>query len=174
MAPMLETERLRLRGHTLEDFPAHAAMWSDARTLRHVGFAQRSEEELWTRFLRNEGQWDLTGTGMWALEEKAGGAYAGTVGFIYAKRMIDVPYRDAPEVGWVIAPDFHDRGFAREAVAEILAWGDAHLEAPQSWCMIQPANLVSCKVAARAGFHEAGRAQYKDVEMLTFLRPRQS
>jgi RimJ/RimL family protein N-acetyltransferase len=38
--------------------------------------------------------------------------------------------------------------------------------------MINPANLVSRKVAARAGFREAGRATYKDVEMLTFLRPR--
>ncbi len=174
MVPVLETERLRLRGHRLEDFPANAAMWSDARTLRHVGFAQRSEEELWTRFLRNQGQWQLMGSGMWALEDKASGAYAGSVGFIYGKRTMDIPYRDEPEMGWAIAPDFHGQGLAREAVAKILAWGDAHIEAPQSWCMILPANLVSCKVAVRAGFREAGRAQYKDLEMLTFLRPRQS
>jgi len=174
MAPLLETERLLLRGHALEDFPAHSAMWSDERTWRHVGGPQRNEEELWTRFLRNHGQWQLLGSGMWALEDKASRAYAGTVGFIYAKRTMDIPYRDAPEMGWVIAPDFHGKGFAREAVAKILAWGDAHLEAPQSWCMINPVNLVSRKVAVRAGFREADRARYKDVEMLTFLRPRRS
>jgi RimJ/RimL family protein N-acetyltransferase len=174
MAPLLETERLHLRGHTLKDFPAHAAMWSDARTLRHVGGPPRSEEELWTRFLRNVGQWQLMGWGMWALEDKASGAYAGAIGFITAKRTIDIPYRDEPEMGWVIVPDFHGKGFAREAVAKILTWGDANLEAAQSWCMINPVNLASCRVAAGAGFHEAGRAQYKDAEMLTFLRPRRS
>ena len=174
MAPLLETERLILRGHKLEDFPAHAAMWTDARTLRHIGGEARNEEELWTRFLRNQGQWQLMGSGMWALEDKVSRAYAGAVGFIYGKRMMDIPYRDEPEMGWVIAPDFHAKGFAGEAVAKILAWGDCHLDADRSWCMINPANLVSRKVAARAGFREAGRATYKDVEMLTFLRPRES
>jgi RimJ/RimL family protein N-acetyltransferase len=72
----------------------------------------------------------------------------------------------------VIAPDFHAKGFAREALAKILRWGDAHVDAAESWCMINPLNLVSRKVAARAGFREAGRAQYQDAEMLTFLRPR--
>src|SRR5262249_38144001 len=71
MVPVLETERLILRGHRLEDFAAHAAMWCDERTLRHTGGQPRSEEQLWLRFLRNEGQWGLTGTGMWALEDKA-------------------------------------------------------------------------------------------------------
>jgi RimJ/RimL family protein N-acetyltransferase len=172
MVPVLETERLILRGHKLADFPAHVAMWTDARTLQHTHSLARSEEELWTRLLRNQGQWQLMGSGMWALEDKASGAYAGMVGFIYAKRMIAIPYRDQPEMGWVIAPDFHAKGFAVEAVAKILAWGDAHLEAAESWCMINPLNLVSRKVAARVGFREAGRAQYQDVEMLTFLRPR--
>jgi RimJ/RimL family protein N-acetyltransferase len=174
MTPLLETERLHLRGHALKDFPAHAAMWTDERTLRHVGGLQRSEEELWTRFLRNVGQWQLVGSGMWALEDKASGAYAGAVGFIYAKRTMDIPYRDEPEMGWVIAPDFHGKGFAREAVAKILVWGDTNLEAGESWCMISPANLASRKVAVGAGFREAGRATYKDAEMLTFPRPRRS
>jgi len=174
MAPLMETERLRLRGHALKDFPAHAAMWTDERTLRHMGGPPRNEEELWTRFLRNVGQWQLMGSGMWALEDKASGAYAGAVGFITGKRMMDIPYRDEPEMGWVIAPDFHGKGLAREAVAKILSWGDAHLEAAESWCMISPANLASRRVAAGAGFREAGRAKYKEIEMLTFLRPRRS
>jgi len=174
MVPLMETERLTLRDHRLEDFPAHAAMWSDERTLRHFSGTRRSEEEIWLRFLRNQGQWQLMGSGMWALEDKASGAYAGTVGFIHAKRVMDIPFRDEPEIGWVIAPDFHGKGFAREAVAEILSWGDVHLEASQSWCMINPANLASRKVAAAAGYREVGRALYKDAVMLTFLRSRPS
>jgi RimJ/RimL family protein N-acetyltransferase len=85
---------------------------------------------------------------------------------------MDIPFRDKPEVGWVVMPDFHGKGFAREAVAEIISWGDVHLESDATWCMIKPVNLASCKVALGAGFREAGRAHYKDDEMLTFLRPR--
>jgi RimJ/RimL family protein N-acetyltransferase len=174
MTPVLETERLILRGHRLDDFPAHAAMWTDARTLAHTQAIARSEEELWLRFLRNQGQWQLMGTGMWALEHKASGTYAGSMGFIYAKRAMHVPFRDEPEMGWVIAPDFHRKGFAREAVAKITAWGDTNLDAAQSWCMIKPVNQASCKVALGAGFREAGRAPYQDAEMILFLRPRRS
>jgi RimJ/RimL family protein N-acetyltransferase len=147
-------------------------MWCDERTLRHTGGQPRSEEQLWLRFLRNEGQWSLTGTGMWALEDKASGAYAGVAGFIFAKRMMDIPYRDAPEMGWALVPDFHGKGLAREAVAKCLTWGDVHLKADAIWCMIKPGNLASQKVAAAAGFREAGRAQYEDAQMLTFLRPK--
>ena len=172
MVPVLETERLILRGHRLEDFPAHAAMWTDERTLRHIGGMSGSEEDLWLRFLRNEGQWSLTGSGMWAIEEKASGTYAGVVGFIFAKRMMDVPYRDAPEMGWAVAPEFHGIGFAREAVAKSLAWGDANLKADTIWCMIKPGNQASRRVAMGAGFQEARRAAYKETDMLTFLRPR--
>ena len=174
MAPVLETERLILRGPRVEDFPAHAAMWNDARTLAHTQGTPRSEEDLWLRFLRNEGQWQLMNSGMWALEEKASGTYAGSIGFIYAKRAMDIPFRDEPEMGWVLAPDFHAKGFAREAVAKITAWGDTHLDAARSWCMIKPVNLASCKVAVHAGFREAGRAPYKDDEMLLFVRPRRT
>ena len=174
MTPLLETERLHLRGHTLKDFPAHAAMWTDERTLRHIGGAPRSEEELWTRFLRNVGQWQLMGSGMWALEDKASGAYAGAVGFIYAKRTMDIRYRDEPEMGWVIAPDFHGKVSRARRWPKSSSWGDTNLDAAESWCMINPANLASRKVAAGAGFREAGRAKYKDAEMLTFLRPRRS
>jgi RimJ/RimL family protein N-acetyltransferase len=174
MAPVLETDRLILRGHRLEDFPAHVAMWTDARTLAHTQSAPRSEEELWTRFLRNQGQWQLMGSGMWALEDKASRAYTGSIGFIYAKRMMDVPFRDAPEMGWVIVPDFQGKGLAREALAKITRWGDTHLNADLSWCMIKPVNQASLKVAAGAGFREAGRATYQDAEMITFRRPRRS
>ena len=34
--PILETERLRLRAHRLEDFVHSAAMWADARVTEHT------------------------------------------------------------------------------------------------------------------------------------------
>ena len=87
MAPVLETERLILRGHRARGFSrpcrdvdrsAHLAAY---RRCRHA-----AKKNSGLRFLRNQGQWQLMGYGMWALEDKASGAYAGAVGFITGKR----------------------------------------------------------------------------------------
>jgi RimJ/RimL family protein N-acetyltransferase len=50
--PVVETERLILRGHTLDDFPAFAAMWADPAVTRFIGGAPLSQEESWGKFLR--------------------------------------------------------------------------------------------------------------------------
>jgi RimJ/RimL family protein N-acetyltransferase len=33
--PVIETERLKLRGHQLDDFAVYAAMWADPIVTRH-------------------------------------------------------------------------------------------------------------------------------------------
>jgi RimJ/RimL family protein N-acetyltransferase len=170
--PVLQTERLILREYRLADFPTHAAIWAHPRTTRDFGGYTFDEESCWLRFMRNWGQWELFGYGLWALEHKENARYAGAVGFIQARRAIDVPYRDAPEAAWMVAPELHGQGLAREAMAAAMEWADAHVEAPQSWCMINPENEISQKVAARFGYVRAQDASYKDKPMLTFLRPR--
>jgi RimJ/RimL family protein N-acetyltransferase len=60
--PVLETERLRLRGHRLDDFAACAAMWANPIVTRHFG-QTLSGEESWNRVLRYVGHWALLGFG---------------------------------------------------------------------------------------------------------------
>ena len=170
--PMLKTERLILRAPRLEDFPAHFIMWSDPRTVRYFDGHSYSEEDSWLRFVRNLGQWLLFGFGNWGIEEKASGLYIGSIGFFLAKRPLTGPWRDDPEAGWVIAPDHHGKGYAREAMAAAMAWADAHIEAPQTWCMINRGNEISVKVAERAGYREFGPADYKGSPVRIFTRPR--
>jgi len=50
--PPLETARLRLRGHRVEDFAACAAMWADPVVTRYIGGRPFTAEEVWTRLLR--------------------------------------------------------------------------------------------------------------------------
>jgi len=50
--PVLKTERLRLRGHQLEDFAACAGMWADPVVTQHIGGRPLAEDESWTRLLR--------------------------------------------------------------------------------------------------------------------------
>jgi len=172
MIAELETERLRLRGYQISDFPDHAAIWAHPRTTRDFDGYDYDEETCWMRFQRNVGQWQMYGYGMWAIEDKASRRFIGAAGFIQAKRAIDVPYRDAPEAGWVIAPDRHGQGLAREALVAAFAWADRAIEAPQTWCMINPPNEISRKVAARFGFRRGQDSTYHGKPMHTYLRAR--
>ena len=172
MTPRLETPRLILREFRLDDFPAHAAIWAHPRTTRDFNGYAYDEETCWLRFQRNWGQWALYGYGYWGVEEKHSGAYIGALGFFNAKRALDVPYRDLPEAGWVIAPDRHGLGLASEALAAAFAWGDANIQAAQTWAMINPSNDISQRIAAKFGYTRAMDSEYKGKPVWTYLRSR--
>lgn len=172
MIPRLETPRLILREYRASDFPEHATLWAHPRTTRDFGGYNYTEEDCWLRFLRNWGQWAAFGHGLWGVEHKDTGRYIGCVGFMNAKREIDVPYRDLPEAAWAIAPDLHGQGVATEAMTAAFAWADANIASPQSWAMINPQNDISQKVAARFGFTRAQDSAYKDMPIWTYRRSR--
>src|SRR5271155_4605286 len=113
--PVLETERLRLRGHRLDDFASCAAMWADPivtrHITRHIGGRPFSEEESWHRLLRYVGHWVLLGFGYWVVEEKATGAFIGEVGFADWKRSLEPSLGEMPEIGWVFASSSHGKGY---------------------------------------------------------------
>lgn len=160
MAPVLETERLRLRGHMLHDFDALCAMWADPAVVRHISGKPSTREESWSRLLRYAGSWALLGYGFWAIEEKASGRFIGEGGFADFKREIE-PAIDAPEQGWALAPHAHGKGYASEAVAAMLAWGERYFVRRDFICMIAPENTASLRVAEKAGYREFARADYK-------------
>ena len=102
--PIVETARLRLRGHRAEDFDDCAAMWADPSVVRHIGGRPFPAEETWTKILRYAGLWALLGFGYWAVEEKASGRYVGDVGLADFKRDVQPSFDGAPEIGWALAP----------------------------------------------------------------------
>jgi RimJ/RimL family protein N-acetyltransferase len=172
MIPVLETERMILRAPTLEDFPAHAAIWADPRTTQQSGGFIYDEEVVWLRFQRHLGQWAMFGYGSWGVQDRQSGRYIGMMGFFNAHRAVDVPYRDRPEAGWMIAPDRHGQGLAREGLTAVLAWFDTHIAAPETWCMIHAGNENSSKLAARFGYRPAQQVQHRGKPVVTYLRPR--
>ncbi len=169
MVPVLETERLKLRGHRLEDFAASAAMWADPIVTRYFGHSF-IEEESWTRFLRYVGHWDLLGFGYWLVEEKASGNFVGEIGFADYKRDIQSSVELAPEIGWVLAAASHGKGYATEAVRAATEWGDRNFEASQTTCIIHPENLPSIRVAEKCGYREFERTAYKGQPSVVFVR----
>lgn len=169
-APALDTPRLALRGHTLADLAECAAMWADPVVTRHVGGRPATEEEVWARVLRYAGLWALLGFGYWVVRERATGRFVGEVGLADFRRAVTPPLDGAPEAGWALAAWAHGRGFATEAVGAALAWGDAHLRAARTVCLIAPGNAGSVRVAEKCGFREAARAAYQGRETAVFER----
>ncbi len=169
MAPIIETDRLRLRGHVAADFEAVAAMWADPDVVRYIGGRPSTREESWARLLRYPGMWALLGYGFWAIEEKASGRLAGEGGFADFKRDI-TPAIEAPEQGWALASWAHGRGYGSEAVAAMIAWGERHFARRDFVCIISPENAASIRVAEKAGYREVARTTYKDAPTLMFRR----
>lgn len=166
----LETERLRLRAHRMDDFPHCVAMWSDPIVTRHIGGRPYTEEETWARFLRYAGLWKVLGFGYWAIEEKASGSFVGEAGFADFKRELEPSIKGLPEAGWVLVPAAHGKGYATEAVRAALAWGENHLESKRIVCLIDPENAASIRVAEKCGFSEYRRTTYKGSAAILFGR----
>jgi RimJ/RimL family protein N-acetyltransferase len=168
--PVLETERLKLRGHGLGDCVASSAMWADPIVTRYIGGRPLSAEESWARLLRYVGHWALLGFGYWVVEEKETGSFAGEIGFADYKRDLEPSLNGQPEIGWIFAQQSHGKGYATEAVRAATAWGDAHFGACQTACIIHPENLASIRVAEKCGYRKLRLASYKGQATMLFVR----
>lgn len=173
-APVVETDRLRLRGHTLRDFQAMMSMWNDPIVTRFIGGRPHTQEEVWQRMLRYAGSWTLLGHGFWLIEEKVSRRVVGEVGVMHARREIDPPFGDDREVGWALLPGEHGKGYASEALAAALAWEEKTFNAPCLVALIDPDNAPSIRLARRFGFTERVRTTYKNIPTIQFERRRQA
>ena len=170
LVPLLETPRLRLRGHRADDYAALAAIWADPVVVRYIGGQPSTPQEAWMRLLRYPGLWSLLGYGYWAVEEKASGRCIGDIGYADFKRDITPSLDGMPELGWVLAADAHGKGYASEALAVVLAWGQSHFGEHRAVCIIAPENVASIRVASKAGFHPWCEAVYHGSPCLIFTR----
>lgn len=168
--PLLETERLILRGRRMEDFSAFAAMWAEEAVVRHIGGKPLTREESWVKFSRETGDWALLGFGFWLVVEKDSRAVVGDVGFSDFKREIEPPLGDALEFGWVLASVAQGKGYATEAVRATLDWAEANLPSRRQVCMINETNARSIRVAEKCGFRKAWRATYRSAPVIIFER----
>lgn len=168
--PVLETARLRLRGHRVDDFETFAAIWGDPDVVRYISGRPSTREESWLRLLRHPGLWVMLGYGYWAIEEKATGRLVGDIGYGDFKRTMEPPLEGMPELGWVLAREAQGKGMAREALAAVLAWGRERFGTHRAACIIDPDNTASIRLAVGAGFHLHGHAALYGDRVQVYVR----
>ncbi len=158
--PTLTTPRLTMTPFDAGDFADCLAMRSDPAVTRFVGGAQ-SREDVWLRTLRYIGHWHTLGFGCWAVREAATGRFVGEIGYFDYRRDTVPDFAGTPEVGWVTNAWAHGQGFASEAVAAMLAWGDARGDFGRTVCMIDAGNVPSLRLAQRFAFRSLLEVSYK-------------
>jgi RimJ/RimL family protein N-acetyltransferase len=173
-APTLETERLILRSSRISDLDPVWKMWCEPQVYKFIAGKPSTVEDSWRGILRDIGQWQLLGFGLWVLEEKSTGLLVGEAGYLDCKRDVTPSMNDTPEMGWVLSSAYHGKGFATEALRKIAEWGDRNLTQDVTACIIDPGNTASLRVAKKLGFKEIAQTTYKNEPTLLLHRLRDS
>jgi RimJ/RimL family protein N-acetyltransferase len=159
--PVLETERLRLRAFRLSDFEGYAAMCGDPEVTRYL-MTRFDREQAWRHLAFLIGHWVLRGFGMWAVEEKATGAFVGRIGFAEPEGWPGF------ELAWTLARPFWGRGYATEGARAALSYGFNVLRKDRVVSLIHPENQASIRLAGRIGERLQGRAEILGREHLVY------
>jgi len=151
--PGIETQRLILRQWRGSDIATNTAMLGDPQSARFITPDRKPVTEPmagWRNAAIMAGHWVLHGFGMFVVEEKASGKFAGRVGPFYP------PVWPGFEVGWGIAAEFRGRGYAVEAAKAAIDWSFSIFELDEIVHCIDPENVASQAVARRLGATQEG------------------
>lgn len=162
MIPRLETERLVLRALTQADFEPLAAFFASDEA-RFVG-GPMDRVAAWRQVAASAGSWVLRGYGEFAVEEKASGRIAGLVGPWFPEGWPE------QEIGWIVLPAFHRKGYGYEAAARAIRFAYEELGWTTAVSCIAAENASSMKLAVKLGAVREGEAEFKPYGRLPFFR----
>ena len=144
----LETERLVLRPYREEDLEDLHAMFSDPEHMRwYPAPFDRDGTQAWME--RTFERYRDDGFGLWIVEDRATGAFLGTVGPTI-QLVDDVGH---VEIGWHTRPGRKGEGIAPEAAAAATDWAFENLDVDHVISLVRPENTGSNRVAQKLGMH---------------------
>lgn len=161
--PVLETERLILRGHTRADWPAHSAILMSDRAQYMDG--KLDEDGAWACFASEIASWSLDGFGYWTVARKDTDKAVAFVGILKPSAFPET------ELGWMATQDGEGKGYVTEAARAARDWGlgPRGLETLVSY--IDPRNAASIAVAERLGAVRDDAAPKPDDNPLVYRHP---
>lgn len=168
----IETERLVLRHIDPErDFDGWAKSMASEDTVRYLDGRVLDRATAWRHMATIIGHWQIRGYGFFSVEEKATGNWVGRVGPWYPEGWPE------PEVGWTIAPDHWDKGYATEAAKASLRYVFNELGWTRVVHVILDGNVRSIAVAEKLGSvferRQKGLPGVTDKDVLIYAQNRQ-
>ena len=146
---MIETQRLRLREYTMEDFGALYEILSDPETMRHYPApfdAERTRH--WIAW--NLDNYERYGFGLWAVVLKTTGAFIGDCGLTL--QIIDG--ETLPEIGYHIHRHYWRQGYASEAARAVRDWAFQSTSYDTLYAYLKDTNVASCSTALANGMRK--------------------
>jgi ribosomal-protein-alanine N-acetyltransferase len=159
-----ETARLRLRPFARGDFGDLCQLFADPDVMRYIGKGVRSAAETEETLFRMTAHWLQLRYGMWAVHEKATGAFVGRCGL---QPLAD---KEEVELGYTFHRAFWGRGLATEASHAALRFGFGSHGLFRIVAIARPENLASWRVMEKLGmtFERKGPSPYDGSEVVWY------
>ncbi|MFC7484721.1 GNAT family N-acetyltransferase [Luedemannella flava] len=156
----IRTERLLLRPLTDADVDALLAYRGRRDVCRYLPFEPMTREVIETRLANDFARRELTDEGQaltLGIEVAATGALVGDVVLFWHSRL-----HESGEIGYVLRHDVTGRGYATEAVTELLRLGFAELGLHRIIARLDERNEPSARLARRLGMREEARLVHNE------------
>ncbi|NTS41118.1 GNAT family N-acetyltransferase [Flavisolibacter sp. BT320] len=164
MVPTLNTARLFLQGIEAEDQTFVFEGLSHPDVIPFYGVRYNTLEATaaqmdWYRQLEEKG----SGTA-WKMVEKSNGRKAGVIA-VYGYR----PEHNKAEVGFWLLPQFWKKGYALEALQEVLRYWKNNKALHRMEAFVEEGNTASSKLLQRAGFQHEGTMRECEIKNGTYI-----
>lgn len=148
LAGMITTERLILRRWLPGDLEPFAEMNADPRVMEHFpnSLSREESDALATRI---DAALEENGFGLWAVEVPGITPFAGFIGL--AVPHFEAHFTPAVEIGWRIAAEYWNRGYATEGAQAVLRFAFGTLGRDETVSFTVPANRASRRVMEKIG-----------------------
>lgn len=156
---ILETERCLVREITTEDVTRLYEIYADPAITSYIEtlYADETAERSYIHdYIDNV--YGFFGYGMWIVINKADGQLIGRAGI--------EPKEDFAELGYVIAREYQNQGYATEVCRAILTYAADKLGLPEVYVRVQKENAASLRICEKLKFQPVPRAE--NSEMLLF------
>ena len=172
--PVLDTKRLRLRPLSMRDEKDMYRYASDPAVSRHVLWdAHESPRDTRSTLRSAIRQYRSGSPGSFAIERRSDRRMIGTIGFMW----INTEHRSA-EVGYSLARDCWNQGYATEALAAVLRFGFDTLRLNRIEAQHETSNPASGRVMQKCGMTYEGtlrsrvfnKGHFSDVRLYAILR----
>ncbi|WP_197922440.1 GNAT family N-acetyltransferase [Thiosulfatihalobacter marinus] len=161
--PILETQRLVLRGPDAEDYSAFKATFASYRS-RFMG-GPLNPYETWMLYAAEIGHWNIRGYGMWMIHDKETDETYGMAGGWKPAQWPEA------ELAWIIWPVAAGNGYALEATHAARKYFYNRLGWEGAVSYLDPKNLDSIRLAERLGAVKDPEAASVDGNDVVYRHP---